>query len=681
MTSNGLPIVEKNVSAATSYLVGSTRVSQKENRSDHNTIVAGLTLFFGILLDYNLRFCNADKVGTNQGRIVKSSASVSGVDFRLDGLLQFLDGVGDVLLKHISSDYEFKAHNFLLEAKTVECETMSLPIRASIISLLSSLEDSDLESVQFIRVVRQITCFLKKLDIDRGDLNDIECDNLKDFERSLAIDVPMRRCWVEYQRDIHDMKAILMSHLDCFSLEPFVPRHGPGASASTSVHCWLDKHREACSDARVGYLLDHTGLGSQKDYLPLIKEEKSSRTSRYICVPKTWKKLRGISAEPVELMYFQQAVLYAIDRMFRHDKWWSSRIDLHSQDKSRQLTLIGSIDESFATIDLSAASDSVTLQLVQDLFGNTELARWLIGTRSTHTLVKGTTVKLNKFAPMGSACCFPVECIVFALAAEVAVRRSYKTSYGVRQSRIFGDDIIIPTYATQELLAILDHLGFTVNSEKSYWSGRFREACGAECWAGHDIAPCRFKNLRGGLRGQYTDQEEMSSMVAMANKLFDKGLHGTREYLLSALFAKRVCLKGRTRKSVTRVSAQRCIFASFSGECGTLASPVPTNFQLDWKVDSGLQTKVCKRLYWVERPRKKSCPAEDSADLDVCKYVEWLIRHQDGVTDFDALWSDGWLEVTLSSNFSRIPIGTVMVPTYRWVLPVSLDTLTSNASS
>lgn len=235
---------------------------------------------------------------------------------------------------------------------------------------------------------------------------------------------------------------------------------------------------------------------------------------------------------------------------------------------------------------------------------------------------------------------------------------------------MFGDDIIVPSYAVAELLAILDRLGFTVNTDKSFWEGSFREACGIEAWHGHDISPCRFKNLPSGVDGRYTDYDESMSTVSLANKLLERGLHDTRAFLLSILFEKRVRMGGNKR-----VTAQRTIFATFSGERNTLASPVPTNFHLERKLSRPLQTLVYRRIIWQERPRTRSLGQAMAESYDMCKYVEWLIRHQPGYLDYDALWSEGWIESTASQPWSRLPLGVMMVPTYKWVLPTSHDLL------
>lgn len=667
MTSNSMSSIARKFSSIPCYHLGSNRISRSNHNSDYNSIAVGLSLWYGVILDYNSMFCFAEKAMSNQGRILKHAiAGWPENEEVLMDLLKALDELSDVLLKNISSSTGFKAQSLLTELKTWLVPSWLAPLKGILLDIFRSgfARVGDEGEVRVIRAIRQVSCFLKKLDVSRPDLEDQMKKEFLDFEEFLSTDIPVRSKEEAYLRDVSEMKHLLAQHLDEFHMDPFVPGHGPGAVSNPLVKCWFDKHSSASLDGRIGYLLGHADLGSQSDYLPLVNGSSSTRTSRYISVPKTWKKLRGISAEPSELQFWQQGVLRRIDSMFLHDKWWRDRINLHSQARSRELALYGSKTGNYATVDLSAASDSVTLQLVRDLFGNTHLGRWLLGTRSVFTLCGEQTIRIHKFAPMGSACCFPVECMIFCLAAEVAVRRTRKPSCYARQVCVFGDDIIVPSYAVHELMEILSHLGFSVNTEKSFWEGDFREACGIEAWRGQDIAPCRFRSWSDGILGRCSDYDEIASMVSFANELFVRGLHDTREFLLDLLFDKKIKLGGGQEFRV-----QSTIFSSFSGESQTLASPFPTNFNLVKKFSRPLQTYVYKRVVWQERPRTRNLGSEMSESYDMCEYVTWLIRHQPGVQDFDALWSDGWIESVSANPYSRLPLGTTMVPTVKWALP------------
>lgn len=682
MTSERLSVIAEKVHAITCYQVGSTRVSPSSNQADYNSICTGLVLWFGILLDYNTLLCGDTQIhATEEGRILKCPLPLDSTGaYPLDILLSYLDGLNDILLDVISEPGQFKADHLVKRVVKGVCDPAINAVKGIICSFMwksmnYSTHDKD-ASVQFIKLSRQVFGFFKKLDIDRPELSKATELGVLDFEVQIAQTVSVQALDPCYIKLVSDMRKLYRKHMDCFKIAPFAPKHGPGAVSDTSVKCWYDKNMSACTDARIKRLLGTAGLGVERDWLPYLKDVCSDRTSRFISVPKTWKKLRGISAEPAELQFWQQGLLHSIDRMFTTDKWWASRIALHRQELSRSLAELNSLTLEHATIDLSAASDSVSTQLVRDVFKNTVLGRWLLGTRSTHILCGTTTKKLSKFAPMGSATCFPVECIIFTLAAEIACSRTYLPSLDYRgQVRVYGDDIILPCYAVHELFSILSTLGFTVNSEKSYWEGSFREACGTEAWRGVDIRPCRFKSNRTGVHCSILPHDDSAMLVSLANEFYARGLHTARAWLLTILFRKYYQLPG------AKVCVQHTLFVSFDGKSSTLTSPCPTNFQVKRKYSQAYHNTLLLCVIWRERPILPSNILELSSIYADQMYTAWLISHQAGLTDFDKMWIKGYLVVEDASPYSRLPIGMKMVPTFKWSFPVSNNCIDQGKAS
>jgi hypothetical protein len=102
------------------------------------------------------------------------------------------------------------------------------------------------------------------------------------------------------------------------------------------------------------------------------------------------------------------------------------------------------------------------------------------------TLIEDEPVFLNKFAPMGSRLTFDVEQILFAALGWLAeARAGIPEEY--RRLSVVGDDIVIETPAYGYLLELLDEFGFTVNTDKSYSTGNFRESCGTFAFKGKDV--------------------------------------------------------------------------------------------------------------------------------------------------------------------------------------------------
>lgn len=199
------------------------------------------------------------------------------------------------------------------------------------------------------------------------------------------------------------------------------------------------------------------------------------------------------------LQFLQQDIFRAMDEYFSSNP--ECHVNLHDTTLSRMAALSGSSDGSYATIDLSSASDSVSVAVIQEILGDLSIFYPIMATRSEECLVQTSSgsinrrVKLKKFAPMGSAVCFPVECIVFASICEAAVR----LVSGRRRSKpndfyVYGDDIVIKAEYAEETVRILRSFGFTVNSSKTFGlDGQhgFREACGIECLDGEVVTPLR----------------------------------------------------------------------------------------------------------------------------------------------------------------------------------------------
>lgn len=241
-------------------------------------------------------------------------------------------------------------------------------------------------------------------------------------------------------------------------------------------------------------------------------------------VPKTAGKARIIAIEPTHMQFAQQGLLRLFVAEFSGK---APFIDLHDQEPNQVLARKGSRDGSVATLDLSEASDRVSLRLVQAVFRHyPSLLGALEATRTQRAqLPDGRVIDLRKFASMGSAVCFPVEAIVFATICLLAERRyvdssSQKVSLCRSALRVFGDDITVDTRLAPSCVELLEACGLKVNLHKSFWSGSFRESCGKEYFAGHDVTVAR---LRKRIPSRRRQARELASLVAFRNHLYTRG--------------------------------------------------------------------------------------------------------------------------------------------------------------
>jgi hypothetical protein len=323
-----------------------------------------------------------------------------------------------------------------------------------------------------------------------------------------------------------------LSHFD----EYVVPKHGSGSTFEGYMPvAWKYFHF-----MKTDQLLDYVTRTSKGGYWPIAKPGLD-RCARTVFVPKTVLGYRTISMEPVGLMFWQEGVFHAIC-YYINQGWcgtFGRRYTPETQEHNRMLALKGSIDGSYATIDLSSASDSVRLCHVQQWFRNTVLYKWLIGTRSKYTLLPdGRKLLLSKYAPMGNATTFAVECIIFAAITECAIREEGgdpdKSNY-----RVYGDDIVVERQYAQAVIRRLERNGFKVNTTKSFYYGAtafFRESCGLFAVNGRRLQPLRCsRQFEDYQRATAGNPIGVTKLVDICNQLFLSDYKLTRAFLIRLL--------------------------------------------------------------------------------------------------------------------------------------------------
>jgi len=206
---------------------------------------------------------------------------------------------------------------------------------------------------------------------------------------------------------------------------------------------------------------------------------------KLVFVPKNAKTHRPIIVEPILNGLAQLGIGTYLKGRLR-----SVGIDLRDQERNRRLARVGSLDESLATIDLSSASDTLSWSLVADLVP----PGWLefLGHFRTGTFVyDSSSYRLEKFSSMGNGYTFELESLIFWALAAASVEL---VGGDVSNIGVFGDDLIVPSEATQLFFEVLDQAGFWVNPDKSFWKGPFRESCGADWLSGNDVRPFYLKD-------------------------------------------------------------------------------------------------------------------------------------------------------------------------------------------
>ena len=238
--------------------------------------------------------------------------------------------------------------------------------------------------------------------------------------------------------------------------------------------------------------------------LPLWKDAEERRSkdcevvvtdcNRISFVPKDNTISRTICTEPSLNMYYQLGLATLLERRLRA---WG--INLENQPfLNRKMALRGSLDGSFATIDLSSASDSMSLKMLKSMLPKQWYELLLLLRASNTELPDGKKVPLHMVSTMGNGFTFPLQTILFS-----AVVRSVYKVMGIRPTdgllgrtwSVFGDDIIVVAKAFTTVCRVLNLLGFCVNEKKSFNEGDFKESCGLDAYRGVDVRSVYLKKV------------------------------------------------------------------------------------------------------------------------------------------------------------------------------------------
>lgn len=218
--------------------------------------------------------------------------------------------------------------------------------------------------------------------------------------------------------------------------------------------------------------------------------------SKYSTVPKTRTIDRSIATEPSLNMFFQRGLAQCLDRVLMIKTGLNSAVQ---QTKAKALAKRGSIDGSFGTIDLSSASDTVSLRLVHMLFPP-DFCTLIDMYRSKYVEIDGRNEKLYMVATMGCGYTFSLQTMIFTALVlacyEVqGIKPIYPRGKRLGNFSVFGDDIIVREDAYDLIVRSLESLGFILNETKSFNTGLFRESCGGDYYNGLNVRGVYNKSL------------------------------------------------------------------------------------------------------------------------------------------------------------------------------------------
>lgn len=318
----------------------------------------------------------------------------------------------------------------------------------------------------------------------------------------------------EFRREIRRLFGPLQDHWTFgFDGMPTGPGTARGARGTDFYTKWYDSPLGSTSD---GLYTDYLRYRGRYDSPHSVAESKRSakwgvrlyRGDKLTTVPKDSEIRRSITIGPS----LNVSAQLQIGQKFAECLRMYHRIDLTDQpDYNRVLARFGSLYGNFATLDLKDASNSISSRLIEWSFlenGLREVYSWMAYTRSpTVQLPNGEVVVSNIWSGMGNGFTFPLQTAIFSCV----VRAVYKllnrpalcrtvlatdgSSFSPATYGVFGDDIACETSSVSMVVRLLHLLGFTVNTQKSFSEGPFRESCGHDYRNGKNVRGVYIKRL------------------------------------------------------------------------------------------------------------------------------------------------------------------------------------------
>lgn len=235
-----------------------------------------------------------------------------------------------------------------------------------------------------------------------------------------------------------------------------------------------------------------------------------------VSVPKSYKSSRIIAEVPAYQQFHMQGIrklaLKAISK-----KPLGKLMVQDDQTINQEWSRLGSVYGTYATIDLSAASDSISEYLAEQVLPD----QWYKAICRFNPPVidaYGSRVPRYIFQTSGNGTTFILESVIFLAIALSATSYCRLYDSSIVDPRVFGDDIICDDKVYDTLVDFLGLLGFKVNLSKSFsGTSRYRESCGAEWYCGLDTATKYFPRKQMDV----TTPEGQQSLIELQHRLYE----------------------------------------------------------------------------------------------------------------------------------------------------------------
>jgi hypothetical protein len=298
---------------------------------------------------------------------------------------------------------------------------------------------------------------------------------------------------------VHDARGKIERLLSTFSWDQALPfmGFGPGATIGLPrkksdvyykfglVNPTTTGENAILASCAIAQFPQWLNIVTQNSGLSALDNLKIVRGNRITTVPKNAKCDRVIAIEPLMNMFVQKGIGGLIRRALM-----KVGVNLNDQTRNQLLAKAGSQHGHLATLDLSMASDCLSLRLVELLLPPDWVTAIKICRSSVGVLPDGTEIRYQKVSSMGNGYTFELESLIFWALSSAVVSNLHERQHDIA---VFGDDIIVPVSCYGRLVEVLEFVGFKTNKSKSFSEGPFRESCGKHYFLGRDVTPLYVK--------------------------------------------------------------------------------------------------------------------------------------------------------------------------------------------
>lgn len=410
-----------------------------------------------------------------------------------------------------------------------------------------------------VKCLREILMLFKKITLTQKREEILHNDAVRGFistDDSISRDVYPH----EMLQTLRVVSSYVLPSLLQLREEDLKTKHGPGGVSEglSANQKWRALSEELSLDPYYAYKYGLHVISRNRDHGPCQPDEElpfpallqlgdylngltsrppTSRVAKLLSVPKSSSARRTITAEPMLYQFIQQGLNTSLRDSIKKCSILRRCLSLTDQSKNQRLAMLGSLHGKYATIDLSSASDLLSLDLVKEVFATKALfLSNALECRSSECRVnKVDTLTMKKFAGMGNALTFPVQSVVFALLAicgvlcEEGLPPSYvNVKRAAGRVRVYGDDIIVRSEHVRQVFEWLTCFGLKINQKKSFSVGYFRESCGVDAYRGVNVTPVYVRHWPLYASG---DPETVASLVSASNQFWMLGLYKTAKVL------------------------------------------------------------------------------------------------------------------------------------------------------